>query len=243
LSDVPFQTEIAVSLPASERTHSTINLSPTGDIRLITGRDKLVTQMLRAIVSEGVFTDGVINSSSDNMRNIRAMMVNVFRKFRSNQINYVQENDPDLTGFAIYRKAAGSDDAYVKVSGNGVTNKFVDTGLENGKTYSYATTRFYKDVFETQFVDTVDITPSAFSKNLTVISKSAACFISGNGQVEIYVDFRKRFKASELLNKILETQVIQDSAEPRKYSVQIKVEDVRGSLVSVSSVRRGRNDG
>jgi len=240
LSDVPFQTEIAISVPSAERLHSTINLSPTGDIRLITGRDKLITQMLRALVSKSVFTDGVINSTSDSLRNIRALVVNTFRKFRSNQINYVQESDPDLTGFAIYRKAAGSDDSYAKVSGNGVTNKFTDTGLENGKTYSYATTRVFKNIFETQFVDTTDITPSSFTKNLTIVSKSAACFISGNGQVEIYVDFRKRFKASELLNKILEVQVIQDSVEPRKYAVQVKIEDVRGSLVSVSSVRRAR---
>ena len=232
----PFQSEIKIDLPNPNRQKATVALSPTGDIQLVTGREKLVTQMVRAIVSERVFTGDVVNSNTSSDRAMKALVVNVFRNFRSNLVKYVNSSDPDLTGYSIWRKASGTNEDYARVSSRAVTYKFIDTGLENGTQYIYGLSRIYKDVFESQFIETFTATPTAFTKNQEWISGSVYSAIPGNAMVTIYVDYNRQFMASELLEKILDTQVMQSNQDPRKWIVYLQIEDYLGAPVNISSL-------
>jgi hypothetical protein len=235
MADLPFQSEIKIDMPNKDRSKATIALSPTGDIQLTTGREKLVTQMVRAIVNENVFSGNVLNSNIGSQRALQALVTNVFRNFRSRQITYVNANDPDLTGYSVWRKAAGSDEDYVRVSTRAVTWKYTDTDLENGTQYTYGLSRIYKDRFESQFVETFLATPTAFEKNQEWITGNYFSAIPGDANLTIYVDYNRQFKASEILNKLLDVMTIQDSVDPRKWIIHVQVEDYLGATVNVSS--------
>ena len=235
MADLPFQSEIKIDLPNENRSKSTISLSPSGDIQLITGRDKLVTQMVRAIVNESVFNGNVLNSNISSQRSLQALVTNVFRNFRSRQAKYVNANDPDLTGYSVWRKAAGSDTEYVRVSTRAVTWKYVDSNLENGTEYSYGLSRIYKDTFESQFIETFIAKPTAFAKNQEWLTGNYFSAAPGDKTVTIYVDYNHQFKATEILNKIVDITTIQDSIDPRKWIIHVQVEDYLGGPVNVSS--------
>jgi hypothetical protein len=225
-----------IDLPNPNRQKSTISLSPTGDLQLITGRDKLVTQMVRAIVNESVFTGDVLNSSIASDRAMKALVVNVLRNFRSNQVNFVNASDPDLTGYSVWRKAAGSTEDYVRISSRAVTYTFIDTNLNNGTQYIYGISRIYKDVFETQFIETFTATPTAFTKNQEWITGSFFSALPGDSNLTIYVDYNRQFMASEILEEIVDTQVMQSTQDPRKWIIYAQIADYDGSLVNVSSL-------
>lgn len=229
------QNELKISLPNANRTKSTLALSPTGDIQVVSGREKLTTQMVRAIVNRNVFTTGVLNVQAGSIRALKALITNIFRNFRARQVRYVNASDPDLDGYSIWRKAAGSDDDYIRVSNRTVTWQFTDTNLENGTEYLYGLTKIYKGTFETQFVDTFSITPSAFSKNQEWVIGTFASAIPGDQGAAIYVTYNHSFMATEILNKILEVDALQSNVDPRRWAIQIQVEDFNGSTVTVSS--------
>lgn len=235
MANLPFQSEIKIDMPNKDRSKATIALSPTGDIQLITGREKLVTQMVRAIVNENVFSGNVLNSNIGSQRALQALVTNVFRSFRARQVTYVNTNDPDLTGYSVWRKAAGSDADYVRVSTRAVTWTYVDTDLENGTQYTYGLSRIYKDRFESQFVETFLATPTAFAKNQEWITGNYFSAVPGDSNLTLYVDYNRQFKASEILNKILDVMTIQDSVDPRKWIIHVQVEDYLGATVNVSS--------
>lgn len=232
----PFQSEIKIDLPNKNRQKATVALSPTGDIQLVSGRDKLVTQMVRAIVNENVFTGDVINSNISSDRAMKALIVNVFRNFRANQIKYVNASDPDLSGYSVWRKAAGSTEDYVRVSSRAVTSKYIDTGLTNGQQYIYGISRIYQDVFETNFIDTFTATPTGFASKQEWIVGSVYSALPGDSNVTIYVAYNLQFMASELLEKILDIQVMQSTTEPRRWIIYVQIEDFLGAPVNISAL-------
>jgi len=235
MADLPFQCELKINMPNANRSKATLALSPTGSVQLISGREKLVTQMVRAIVNENVFSGNVLNSNTGSARSLQALVTNVYRKFRERQVQYVNSNDPDLTGYSIWRKAAGSDTDYVRVSTRAVTWKYVDSNLENGTQYLYGISRIYKDTFESQFVETFAATPTAFAKNQEWLTGNYYSAVPGDSNLTIFVDYNRQFKGSELLNKILDIITTQDSNDPRKWIIQAQIEDYLGSQVNVSS--------
>lgn len=235
MADLPYQCEIKIDLPSGNRSKSTIALSPSGDIQLITGRDKLVTQMVRAIVNENIFSGNVLNSNIRSTSALQALVTNVYRNFRTRQVKYVNANDPDLTGYSLWRKAAGSDTEYARVSTRAITWLYTDSNLENGVQYQYGLSRIYKDSFESQFIETFTATPTAFTKNQEWLTGNYYSAVPGDETLTVYVDYNRQFKASEILNKLLDVIAIQDSTDPRKWIIHVQVEDYVGSIVNVSS--------
>ena len=52
MATAPFQYDLKIELPGETFEKGTLALSPTGDIQTVEGHDKLVTQLLRAIVND-----------------------------------------------------------------------------------------------------------------------------------------------------------------------------------------------
>jgi len=237
MADTPYQEDfkITTSSSLSDTRKATLKLSPTGDIVLCEGHEKLTTQLLRALVNEQTKIKGLMNKKGVRYTHIETLVNLIIRNMRQNQLDEVNRYDPSLTGFAIWRRSAGTDENYTRISGKAVTWKFVDTGLTNGVTYQYAITKIYKSVFETAFLETMLITPSQLASNYTIITGKTVCALNSNQRVTFYVDFNRKFKGSELINKIKKISTYRPDSDPRKMVVQVTVEDLTGNLVSLSS--------
>lgn len=237
MSDTPFQSDLMVVYPQGGNSKCTLSVSPTGDLQLVTGKNKLITQMLRAIVNDNVFNGGILNSKSGQGRVLNTLVTTVLRGFRDNQISYVSQSNPDLTGYAIWRKNAGTDDDFVKISTKGVVWKYVDTTVLNGHKYTYGVSKIFQNVFESKFVDMLDVTPTGQTSSLQIITGSSSTMIPGSNSVTIYVDYNKRFAASELLETLVDISAEQSTTDPRAWRVLIKVKNLKDDQVIISSVQ------
>lgn len=237
MADTPYQTEFRITTPssASDTRKATLALSPTGDIQLCTGTEKLSTQLLRALINDQTQIRNVINKKGVKYVHIEALVNLILRGLRQNQIDDISRYDPSLTGFAIWRRSAGTTEDYTRISGKSVTWKFTDTGLTNGTTYQYAITKIYNNVFETGFLETMLVTPSQIASNYTIIVGKSVVALNSNSSVIFYVDYNRKFKGSEILNKVVKINSHTQTSDPRKMSVEVVVEDLRGSKVSISS--------
>lgn len=232
---IPFQTDLKVSLPQNTLEKATLSLSATGDIQVVEGREKLAGQLTRAIVNDQTSLRSLLNSRSSNMtKNILALLTTILRSFRQTSIDETKKANVNFSGFKIYRKAAGINEAYHPVSADPITWRFIDTYLSNGTTYEYGVTRIERNVFESAFVDKFSITPTRFSGKKEVVIGDQVAAESGNQQVTIYVDYNRKFKASELLDKIESITIDQSEADPRLYSVQVIVKDLLENNLSLA---------
>jgi hypothetical protein len=238
MANLPYQSDLMVTLPTTTGQKSTLALSPTGNLQLVTGKDKLITQIVHAVVNDQTLSGIMINSPVGDIRAIKSTIFAILRQFRETQLSYTRQSDPDLSGFSIWRKDAGNDEDFARISNMGVQFKFVDTNVLNGNTYVYGVSKVYKSTVETKFVDMITIGPSAFVSSQTVVLGSCCFAMNLNRQVIIYVDYNKYFKASEILNTIVDVQVLQDSVEPRKYAINIKLENLLGDPVNVSAIKQ-----
>lgn len=231
-----FQSDVKVVLPHSGTFKSTLSLSPGGDIQLITGRNKLIVQLVRAILNEKTFSKGVANSKTSQTKQVRSLITSILRSFRNVQLEYVRRNDPDMLGFSVYRRAAGTTEDFVRISNKAITDLFIDENVFNDHTYTYGIAKLFKGMLESKFVDILDITPSASPYKLMVVSGSATSIISGDKKATIYVDGNRQFKKSELLQDILNISVVQSNVDPRKLSINIEIKNLLNEHISVSSL-------
>lgn len=215
-------------------TKMTLGLSATGDITLITGQSKLVSQMIFSLVNDQTFTRQVLNSPRAD-RLIQSLVTQIYRNFKQTQIDDTNRSEPDFSGYSVFRKAAGTGDKFVRVSDNIVTWKFVDTGLVNDKAYLYGITRVYRKVFESSFVEQLEVTPSAMQSMQEIVIGNNVAIIPESRQATFYVDGPKTYKASELMDEIIKIEVTQDATEPRKWNVRLVVKNLRGDTVSLAS--------
>jgi hypothetical protein len=237
MADTPLQQDLMVVYPQANNTRCTLSISPTGDLQLLTGKDKLITQMLRAIVNDDVFTGGILNARLNQNRILTTLITTVLRTFRDNQIDYVRQSNPDLTGYAIWRKAAGTNDDFVRISNKNITYTFVDSTVLNGMNYTYGVSKIYRNVFESKFVDILDVKPTGQTSSIQIITGTASTFIPGSNIVTVYVDYNKRFAASELLETIVDIYSEQDTTDPRKWTVVIKIKNFKDEQMTLSSVQ------
>lgn len=232
---IVFQQDIKITLPENVLERATLALSPTGDIQLVDGKEKLVEQLMRAIVNDQTAIRSLLNVPNANIdRTILSLFTTILREFKQKQINDTKKSDINFSGYKVYRKASGTNEDYTLVSPEPITWKFTDTYLQNGITYNYGITRVERSVFESAYVDKFSISPTRFTEKQAVVIGSSAAAIAGNQQVEIYVDYNRRFKASELLNKIESITVDQSSTDPRHYTVNIIVKDLLENNVSLA---------
>lgn len=237
MPDVPFQYDLKVELKTDPWEKATLKLSETGDLQTVEGHEKLVEQLLRAVVNDDTALTEMLNSTAVTERQLNTLFNLILRNFKQTQIDAVKKSDPDFNGFIFSRKAAGTTEEFEKVSTDPIIHKFVDENLDNGTEYTYGIAKMYRNVYETFFTEKMSLTPSAFLTKQTVLIGSDIVGFSQNRQCTFYVNYNRRFKASELLDKIISISAQQDDVEPRRYVVQVVVQDLRGNQASVAARR------
>lgn len=236
MKNIPFQQELKVSLPVNSASKATLQLSPTGDLQLVEGEEKLITQILRAIVNDNVISYGIINSMENTHRTVSTMLVSALRVLRNTQLDEVGKSDTSCSGFHVWRRAAESTDQFVRVSTNLVSWKFTDSKLTNGTLYEYAITKSYENVYNSKFLDRFTVTPyrNVALRDDVLIGKYAIAF-PGDQEAVFYVNYNRRFKASEILDGIERIETSVDSTDPRRVLAQVLIKNYLGNLVSIAS--------
>jgi hypothetical protein len=238
MPDVPFQQDFKVTMPyGNPPERATLAVSPTGDLQLVTGTEKLSIQLLRAVINDQALSREMINSKSFSSRALKTLVNLVLRRFKQNQLNDVRKSDSNFSGYTVYRRAAGTTDAYVKVSTDSVVWRYVDENLENGIEYDYGFTKTFRNTFESNFTDKLTAAPSEFSSRQEVVIGGNVIALPSDEQITFYVGYNKRYKSSELLDEIVSINSQQLDAEPRTYLIDIKVKDNRGTPVDLATQR------
>lgn len=226
--------DVRVTLPDATNRKCTLVIE-NGDIKLVSGRNKLVTQLIRSIVNDSTALKDLINATGSSERQLLTLITVILNNFMSNQNRDINEIDKSFTGYNIYRRAAGSSSNYEKVSNSVVTHYFIDTNLSNGTNYTYALKKVYNGVLESAFVDTFTITPSYYETQQDLIIGNNSFIEAGDQSATIFVVYNKRVIASEVLNNILSVVPYQDSIDPRIWHVNITVEDYEENQIGIAT--------
>lgn len=232
---IPYQTDLKVEIPNNPVKRMTLALSPTGDIQTVDGHNKLLGQLIRAIINEQSLGKSLINQKAVKHRYIKTLINVIVRSFRQVQLDEVDQSDPDLSGFSIWRRAAGTTDQFSRISDRAQTWKYTDTGVRNGTEYEYGLSQVFKNIYETNFLETFTTTPSSFSSRQEIIIGEKVVVLPENGQVTFYLDYSRRFKGSELVDSIENIEAYSLDEDPREFVVKLTVKDLTGKYVSVSS--------
>lgn len=227
--------DILINNAQNATSKVTLKLSETGDLQVTDGQNKLVEQILRTLVNDDSLLKGEINQKSSKGK-ILSIVTTMLKNFKNNQLNFVNGQNVNLTGYILYRKAAGTSDDFVQVSNNIIEWTIQDTSVLNNVKYTYGLTKKYDNGSESSFVDIIDITPSNSAHNDLIIG-NGGIFIAGNKSVTVYVDYLVYFKNSELLNEIVAIDVTQDKADPRQFHVLVTVKTVAGNSFTLSAQR------
>ncbi len=231
---IPFRKDLRITMPTATNRKCTLVIE-NGDIKTVSGKSKLVTQLLRAIINDNTLLKDLINTTSATERQFLTLMTVILRNFRDTQVDEVSEIDLDLTGYVIYRKSAGTSEAFEKVSRVPIVCTFTDTNLVNGIEYIYGIAKVFNGVFESSYVDSYYITPSYFESQQDLFIGKYSVIQAGDSSVTVYVNYNKHIAASELLNTILSIVPYQDTTDPRIWHVDIDVEDMNENTVGISS--------
>lgn len=235
MESVPVQTDLKIALPGNTMQKVTLTLSPTGDIQTIDGRDKLAAQLMRAIVNDDSIGREALNSRKITSRVLRALTTQILRDFRTRQIDMINDSDPNFSGFKIYRRAAGTNDAYVTVSPDPIIWTYTDSVVENGISYDYGISRVTQNIFESSYIDQFTVTPSNFINRRDISVGTQTVVFPENGQVTFYVNYNRKFKLTEIVDKILSIEVEQDAEEPRRFVVSVVIKDLGGQQLSIAT--------
>jgi hypothetical protein len=237
--DLPTQVDFKIAMSGayevSNIKKATLALSPTGDIQIVEGRDKLAQQLLRLIVNDSSQFGNFLNAPVSIARQLTALAVVYLREFKQRQIDETRKNEEDFIGYYIYRRAVG-DPNYARITKTPVIWKYLDSGLSNSIEYEYQLTKLYTTGYESNPVDFFIASPTQFSSEKDVVINDLSCAFTGNGQVYIFVDYNRLFIGSELLNKILSITPSQDADEPRRFVLDIEVEDLAGNKTSIAGL-------
>ncbi len=237
-----FQTDFeigqAVISEGQRAERVTLQLSPSGDIVLVNKKNKLVQQMLRALVNDQTLIQNILNSTTIPTRYVKSLVTLILRNFRTSQILETRKTDSALLGYAIYRYNAGQNsNSFAKISPNSIQYKYVDTGVQNGITYTYAVTKIKANSVESAVMEKIEVTPTQFTNNQEPVIGTYIIGIPGNKSVTFYVDYNRLFSKQELLESIEDITVTQDPTEPRRWVVNVLVKSLDGNKVSISTSR------
>jgi hypothetical protein len=233
-----YQTDIKVApgifYAGENRTRATLYLSASGDIQVTTGMEKLASQILRIIVNDNLINSNILNSS--NVRSLKALLTMQLSRFRQAQIDMTNRADPNLMGFNIYRYAGLlGQNSFRKISNEAVQYSFSDSNLSNGITYTYGVKKVYMSGVESDIVEKLDATPTAFLHQQEYVIGQFFTVKPISKGATVYVDYNRTFKTEELLDSITGIAVSQDTNEPRKYIISITGKTLEGTQVSLSS--------
>lgn len=216
--------DLRVTMPDNTNRKCTLVIE-NGDIQVVTGKNKLITQLIRSIVNDSTLLRDMINTTGATERQFSTLVTTILRNFKNVQIQDVNDIDTNFTGYNIYRRASGSSNNYEKVSRIPVTHYFTDTDLYNGFEYTYGLTKVFNGVFESAFVDFYTISPSYYESQQELLIGNNSFVEAGDQSATFYVVYNKKIVATELLNKIVSVVPYQDSTDPRIWHVNVVVED------------------
>jgi len=234
MTNFTIKSDLKIASPSSGEKN-TLYLTSNGDISVCSGREKLITQMIRAIVNDNTVLRNIINSTAVTTRQIFTLVNLILRNFKGTQVDEVNSIDTTFSGYYFYRKAAGTNDSYVKITKTITTSMFSDSSVTNGTTYQYGLTRVNLNVLESNFVDSFTATPTAVTANRKIYFGNSSICIENNNKVDFYVIYNDTVQRAELLNNILAIIPYQDSTEPRKFNVNISISDLSDNLVDIST--------
>jgi len=230
------QGDILVSNAQNSAVKVTMQLSPTGDIQMSTGSNKLIAQLIRALINDTSPLKDLINKKVSTGQ-ITSVVTSIIKRFKNTQLDSVNGQDTSLVGYKLYRKGAGLNDTFVEVSNSIIQWRVDDTGLTNETTYTYGLTKIYNNGSESSFMDQIEIVPSKSISRQQLIIGNAGIFASSDSTVTVFTDYILYFKRAELLNRIIDIDTEQDKQDPRRYSVLVTVEDMKGNNVSIAARR------
>lgn len=227
-----------------EVSKASLSLSPSGDIQLVKGRDKLAVQIARALISEAVQIP--LNEYGVTERQLTTLVSLVLNQFKTRQVLDANKIDTSFLGFNIYRQkgpvniSLDTSDTYTKISKDPVTHKFLDTGLSNGFTYAYSISRSFRGGYEGPRLENIEVTPTQTSENRKPVIKKYVTGIPGDKSVAFYVDTNILYYESELLARVRQIIPTQDANDPRKWNIDVEIVTVRGDILSLSIGRQAQ---
>jgi hypothetical protein len=237
MADTVYTSDVVIAAETNSGEKATIKIDSKGDLQLADSQAKLSYQLMRAISNEQTLRQMLTNSPMAK-RSLYNLLTSILRSFKQLQVEDVNSQDFNFSGFSIYRLESGTNATYRKVSTDYTQRRFTDTNLFNGTAYRYAITRVYNNVFESEFTESFSVTPQAsVSKQDLYIGREIVA-IPGDKQVDFYVVYNKQFKGGEILDDIIKMEISEDANEPRRYFIDIVVKDYNGSQISVASTRR-----
>ena len=243
--DPKFQYDLAVNFKQEGvfSPRATLALTPTGDLQFINGKDKLITQLVRAIVNQkvGVPLNIPVETSG---RQLQTLISLILRNFKRIQVEETDRINPAFIGYTIYRRGGpvgftgDTSDTFVKISKDEVTHKFTDLNLSNGSVYEYGISKTFRNGATSPQVEQVNVTPSQFLSKQKLVIGTNIVGISGNEAVTLYVNSNRLYKKSELLEAIEEIRTLVDQTDPRRVIVEIEIRNLLDSLISLSIGRQ-----
>ena len=231
-----------VSDGTSTVSRASISLSPTGDIQVVNGKDKLAVQIARSLVNESV--DVPINEYGVTSRQLSTLISLILRKYKSNQVDETNRIDTNFLGYNIYRKSdpttlsVDSSDTFTKISKDPVVHKFVDTGLSNGTTYNYRISKQLKRGFEGPSIEQINITPSQRTADHRVVIGTNLTGVSGDQSATLYVNTNRLYFKEELMGSIVSIDSERSEEDPRRWNIEVEITTLNGDLLSLSIGRQ-----
>jgi len=236
-----FQGELAIDTSSGTDAFSgsaTLRLNQYGDISLVFGRDKLVTQLLRTIVNDNNAHDGIsLNSTKANRRVLSALITSSLRGFRSDQITQTTRVDPNILGYGLYvYGVGGASIKFIPVTSNPIESRFTLNNVENGKSYIFGVTYKY-EYNESSLLEKLVVTPTNYSSKQNPVIGKYFTAVPGNRSITFFVDSVSNFYKSELLEEIVDIDVYEDTVDPRRYIADVKIMSLDENTVSFSSIK------
>jgi len=194
-----------------------LRTSSVGQVQAVKGRNALVNQLIRAVLTRV----NSIRFATVSKTDVAASLIEILRKFRTRQINFEYQNNYQLKGYEIYRLFPDKF-RYIRINETLATDTFVDINLENGIEYSYQVVPIYENTNSRVAVISVVSTPSAFSKNHKFTVLTNFVVRPGNSQIEFYFRTNRYFLANGLLEEANSVNV-QQSQDPRGLIVNMQL--------------------
>jgi hypothetical protein len=247
--DPRFQYDLKVNFKETESSgfapKATLSLSATGDLQFVSGKDKLVMQLIRALVNQRVGLPFNIPADTSG-RQLQTLVSLVLRNFKRIQVEETDLINPNFIGFTIYRRggpmgfSGDTSDTFVKISKDEVTHKFLDLNLSNGSVYEYGISKTFRNGAVSPQLEQINVTPSQFLSNQKLVIGTNIIGIPGNETVTLYVNTNRLYKKSELLESIEEIRTYVDATEPRRMVVDIEIRNLLDSLISLAIGRQNK---
>jgi len=186
-----------------------------GRISTVEKSDKLALQAIRSVMNRTVFS-GFINTAFVSLKSI--IISNALETLRRIQIVLTNEVPDNLDGFHIYKSLDGLN--FQRINPVMVLQKFIDEDVKNGREYFYGFTTVMNGV-ESDIFNTISVIPTKDTSRKDFFLLNYVLVQEDDGRIIFYFKNKRKFDASELLDKVKEVRLETDKNDPRKVMVKI----------------------